>query len=283
MGRLDNKVAVITGAASGIGLATAVRFAGEGAAVVLGDLNTDGGQAAVRHCKENGGRAIFQHCNVQAESEIKALIDRAVSEHGKLDIIFNNAGLGGAVGTIEETTVENWDKTQAILLRAVFIGMKHSVPHMKKTGGGSIISTASVAGLRGGAGPHSYSAAKAAVINLTRSVALEVGEHKIRVNCICPGGINTPLLSNRIPGGEPTTEMVLSQVQAIKRAGHPDDIANMALFLASDESQWITGAAMVVDGGLTAGHSLLGGGQSAQLPGIASGFSGPSFEDKPRN
>jgi NAD(P)-dependent dehydrogenase (short-subunit alcohol dehydrogenase family) len=279
MGRLDNKVAVITGAASGIGLATAVRFAGEGAAVVLGDLNFEGGQAAVRQCKENGGRAIFQHCNVQAESEIKALIDRAVSEYGKLDIIFNNAGVGGAVGTIEETTIENWDKTQAILLRAVFIGMKHSVPHMKKAGGGSIISTASVAGLRGGAGPHSYSAAKAAVINLTRSVALEVGEHKIRVNCICPGGINTPLLSNRIPGGEPTTEMVLSQVQAIKRAGHPDDIANMALFLASDESQWITGAAMVVDGGLTAGGSLLGG---QQMPGIASGFSGPSFEDKPQ-
>jgi NAD(P)-dependent dehydrogenase (short-subunit alcohol dehydrogenase family) len=279
MGRLDNNVAVITGAASGIGLATAVRFAGEGAAVVLGDLNLAGGEAAVRQCKENGGRAVFQKCNVQAESEIKSLIDRAVREYGKLDIIFNNAGVGGAVGTIEETTVENWDKTQAILLRAVFIGMKHAVPEMKKAGGGSIISTASVAGLRGGAGPHSYSAAKAAVINLTRSVALEVGEHKIRVNCICPGGINTPLLSNRIPGGQPTTEMVLSQIQAIKRAGHPDDIASMALFLASDESQWITGTAMVVDGGLTAGSSLTGQAAS-QLPGISSGFSGPSFEDK---
>ncbi len=279
MGRLDNKVAVITGAASGIGLATAVRFAGEGAAVVLGDLNLEGGEAAVRQCKEHGGRAVFQKCNVQAESEIKSLIDRAVSEYGKLDIIFNNAGVGGAVGTIEETTVENWDKTQAILLRAVFIGMKHAVPEMKKAGGGSIISTASVAGLRGGSGPHSYSAAKAAVINLTRSVALEVGEHKIRVNCICPGGINTPLLSNRIPGGQPTTEMVLSQIQAIKRAGHPDDIASMALFLASDESQWITGTAMVVDGGLTAGTPLVGG---QQMPGIVSGFSGPSFEDKPQ-
>jgi len=258
MGRLDNKVAVITGAASGIGLATAVRFAGEGAAVVIGDLNREGGEATVRQCKENGGRAVFQLCNVQTESDIKALIDRAVSEFGKLDIIFNNAGLGGAVGTIEETTVENWDKTQAILLRAVFIGMKYAVPEMKKSGGGSIISTASVAGLRGGAGPHSYSAAKAAVINLTRSVALEVGEHKIRVNCICPGGINTPLLSNRIPGGQPTTEMFLSQIQAIKRAGHPDDIANMALFLASDDSEWVTGTAMVVDGGLTAGGAVFG-------------------------
>jgi NAD(P)-dependent dehydrogenase (short-subunit alcohol dehydrogenase family) len=280
MGRLDNKVAVITGAASGIGLATAVRFAGEGAAVVIGDLNREGGEATVRQCKENGGRAVFQLCNVQTESDIKALIDRAVSEFGKLDIIFNNAGLGGAVGTIEETTVENWDKTQAILLRAVFIGMKYAVPEMKKSGGGSIISTASVAGLRGGAGPHSYSAAKAAVINLTRSVALEVGEHKIRVNCICPGGINTPLLSNRIPGGQSTTEMFLSQIQAIKRAGHPDDIANMALFLASDDSEWVTGTAMVVDGGLTAGGAVFGAQASSQMPTIPGGFAGPSFESK---
>ena len=136
MGRLDKKVAVITGAASGIGLATAARFAGEGAAVVIGDLNLEGGEAAVRQCKENGGRAVFQKCDVQTESDIKALIDRALSEFGKLDIIFNNAGLGGAVGTIEETSVENWDKTQAILLRAVFIGMKYAVPAMKKSGGG---------------------------------------------------------------------------------------------------------------------------------------------------
>jgi NAD(P)-dependent dehydrogenase (short-subunit alcohol dehydrogenase family) len=280
MGRLDNKVAVITGAASGIGLATAVRFAGEGAAVVIGDLNLEGGAAAVRQCKENGGRAVFQKCNVQTESEIKALIDRAVAEYGKLDIIFNNAGLGGAVGTIEETSVENWDKTQTILLRAVFIGMKYAVPAMRKGGGGSIISTASVAGLRGGAGPHAYSAAKAAVINLTRSVALEVGEHKIRVNCICPGGISTPLLYNWFPGGQQTTEMVLSQIQPIKRAGQPDDIANMALFLASDESQWVTGTAMVVDGGLTAGVSVFGQQGGNLAPAIPDNFAGPSFETK---
>ena len=277
MGRLDKKVAVITGAASGIGLATAARFAGEGAAVVIGDLNVEGGESAVRQCKENGGRAVFQKCNVATESEIKSLIDRAVKEYGRLDILFNNAGLGGAVGTIDEMTVENWDKTLAILLRAVFVGMKYAIPEMRKAGGGSIISTASVAGLRGGAGPHAYSAAKAAVINLTRSVALEVGEHKIRVNCICPGGINTPLLYNRIPGGQQTTEMFLSQIQPIKRAGTAEDIANMALFLASDESEWVTGTAMVVDGGLTAGGSILGG-QGSQGPTIPGGFAGPSFE-----
>ena len=282
MGRLDNKVAVITGAASGIGLATAKRFAGEGAAVVIGDLNQDGGEAAVRQCKENGGRAVFQKCNVQNEAEIKALVDRALSEYGKLDIIYNNAGIGGAVGGVEETTIENWDRTQNILLRAVFIGMKYAVPAMKKnSGGGSIISTASVAGLRAGAGPHSYSAAKAAVINLTRSVALEVGQYKIRVNCICPGGINTPLLSNRF-GGPQNAEVFLTQLQAIKRAGHPEDIANMALFLASDESQWITGTAMVVDGGMTAGVAQPGSSsaQPTELPASAKGFYGPSFEEK---
>ncbi len=277
MGRLDNKVAVITGGASGIGLASAVRFAGEGAAVVIGDLNQEGGESAVRQCKENGGRAVFQKCNVAAESEIKSLIDRAVKEFGRLDVIFNNAGLGGAVGTVDEITIENWDKTLAILLRAVFVGMKYAVPEMRKAGGGSIISTASVAGLRGGAGPHAYSAAKAAVINLTRSVALEVGQYNIRVNCICPGGINTPLIYTRLPGGKETAEMFLSQIQPLKRAGRPEDIANMALFLASDESEWVTGQAFVVDGGLTAGGQLFGQ-QQSQVMQVPGGFAGPSFE-----
>ncbi len=277
MGRLDNKVAVITGAASGIGLATAIRFAGEGASVVIGDLNEQGGESAVRQCRENGGNTIFQKCDVAAENDIKALIERAVREFGKLDIIFNNAGLGGAVGTIEEITVENWDRTMAILLRAVFVGMKYAIPEMRKAGGGSIISTASVAGLSGGRGPHAYSAAKAAVINLTRSVALEVGTDRIRVNCICPGGINTPLLYNRVPGGQETTAQFLAQIQPIARAGLPDDIANMALFLASDESEWVTGTAMVVDGGLTAGASLFNRAGAPQLT-VPGGFAGPSFE-----
>ncbi len=277
MGRLDGKVAVITGAASGIGRATAVRFGGEGAAVVIADLNRDGGESAVRECRENGGRAIFHRVDVSNSEDIKAAVDLAVSEFGKLNVIFNNAGLGGAVGTIEEITFENWDRTMAILLRAVFAGMKYAVPEMRKAGGGSIISTASVAGLRGGAGPHAYSAAKAAVINLTRSVALEVGKDRIRVNCICPGGINTPLINRRMPGGEETAAQFLAHIQPIPRAGRPDDIANMALFLASDESEWISGAAMVVDGGLTAGGQIFGR-ERPPAPAIPGGFAGPSFE-----
>jgi NAD(P)-dependent dehydrogenase (short-subunit alcohol dehydrogenase family) len=277
MGRLENKVAVITGAASGIGRASAVRFAGEGAAVVLGDLNIEGGESAVRECREQGGRAVFLKCDVEREDNIKALIERAVREFGRLDITFNNAGVGGAMGTVDETTAEDWDRTLAILLRAVFLGIKYSLPEMRKAGGGSIISTASVAGLRGGAAPHAYSAAKAGVINLCRSVALEVGKDRIRVNSICPGGINTPLIHKHVPGGEEVAGMMLAQSQPIARAGTPEDIANMALFLASDESEWITGAAMVVDGGYMAGSMLFSAAAAAGLQ-MPVGFSGPSFE-----
>ena len=278
MGRLDGKVAVITGAASGMGRAASIRFAQEGAAVVVADLNSTGGEETVAECKKTGGRAVFQRVDVMNEADIKGAVDRAVTEFGKLDVIFNNAGLGGALGKIEETTVENWDRTQAILLRAVFLGMKHAIPAIRKAGGGSIISTASIAGLQGGAGPHSYSAAKAAVVNLTKSVAIEVGPDNIRVNCICPGGINTPLIFNNVPGGYEAVGQLLKRLQPIARAGLPEDIAAMALFLASDESQWITGAAMVVDGGFTAGGTFFKdvarNFDAQQIP--PSGFAGPS-------
>ncbi|HXN86466.1 MAG TPA: SDR family oxidoreductase [Candidatus Binataceae bacterium] len=280
MGRLNGKGAVITGASSGMGRATAIRFAGEGAKIVIADLNKDGGESAARDCRENGSDAVFQKTDVSAEADVKAAVARAVKEFGRLDIMYNNAGLGGAVGPLENITVENWDRTMGVLVRGVFLGIKHSIPQMRKVGGGSIISTASIAGIQGYVGIHAYSAAKAGVINLTRSASAELAKDKIRVNCICPGGINTPLIHGALPGGEATGAAFLSKMQPMQREGRPDDIANMALFLASDESEWITGTAMVVDGGFTAvGNFFQSQGQSGAsglLP--SDGYSGPSFE-----
>ena len=281
MDRLKGKVAVITGAASGIGRATAIKFAGEGAAVVIADLNVEGGEAAVRDCKENAGRAVFQKTDVSAEAEIKALVARAISEFGRLDIIYNNAGIGGAVGPLEQISVEDWDKSQAVLLRGVFLGMKYAAPEIRKAGGGSIISTASVAGIRGFNGLHAYCAAKAGVVNLTRSAALEFAKDKIRVNCICPGGINTPILHRNMPGVKDAMEQFMAKAQPIGRAGHPEDIAGMALYLASDDSEFVTGQAMVVDGGLTVGSQFapIDGERSAAAQAMPPrSFIGPSFE-----
>jgi NAD(P)-dependent dehydrogenase (short-subunit alcohol dehydrogenase family) len=280
MDRLKGKVAVITGAASGIGRATAIKFAGEGAAVVIADLNVEGGESAVRDCKENAGRAVFQKTDVSAEAEIKALIARAIAEYGRLDVIYNNAGIGGAVGPLEQISIEDWDKSQAVLLRGVFLGMKHAAPEIRKAGGGSIISTASVAGIRGFSGLHAYCAAKAGVVNLTRSAALEFAKDKIRVNCICPGGINTPILHRNMPGVKEAMEQWMAKAQPIPRAGHPDDIAGMALYLASDDSEFVTGQAMIVDGGLTIGSqfSPRAEGDNAPSPIMPRSFMGPSFQ-----
>ncbi len=273
MGRLDGKVAVITGAASGIGAATAKRFAAEGAAVVVGDLNEAGGRAVVEACLQAGGRAAFQAVDVSREADVAALVRRAVDDYGRLDVLFNNAGLGGAIGPLESVSVDDWDRTQAVLLRGVFLGIKHAIVPMRAVGGGSIISTASIAGIRAGAGPHAYSAAKAAVINLTRTAAVELAKDSIRVNCICPGGIHTPLLSSRFPGGAEGLTPLLAMLQPLPRAGYPEDIAAMALFLASDEAGFVTGASMVVDGGFTAGGSML-----PTMPPPPAEYAGPSFE-----
>ena len=275
MSKLEGKVAVITGAASGLGRASAIRFAAEGAAIVAADLNSQGGELLVSEIAAAGGRAVYQRTDVTSEQDIKALIDRAVREYGRLDITYNNAGVIGATGSIETTTEAEWDKTFAILLKAVFFGIKHSAAPMRAAGGGSIISTASIAGLSGSFRLHAYSASKAAVINLTRTAAIELGKDKIRVNCICPGVISTPLVHGGIPGGKEVLDPMLGKAQPLQRAGQAEDIANMAMFLASDEANWVTGAAMVVDGGFTAGTPFSLGGVDQQL---AAGYSGPSFQ-----
>ncbi|MFX1393650.1 MAG: glucose 1-dehydrogenase [Promethearchaeota archaeon] len=254
MGKLDDKIVVITGGASGIGKASVQLFIKEGARVIFGDIQDYRGKALA---EELGPNAIYVHMNVRNESEIKAAIDLAVEEFGRLDVMFNNAGFGGAAGPIEEIPTDAFDVTMEIMFRSVFLGIKHAIPVMKKQGSGCIISTASVAGLRTGMGPHIYSAAKAAIIHLTRTVAMEVGEHNIRVNSICPGGIATAIFGRGIGLPQDMAERLavfgkvfLKDIQPIKRAGLPEDVAKAALWLASEDSNFVSGHALVVDGGL---------------------------------
>jgi len=258
MGRLEGKVAIITGGASGIGAATVRLFAQQGARVLCADMQDEKG---AKLAEDLGASAAYRHADVSRESDVKALVDDAVKRFGRLDCMFNNAGLAGVGGPIEATPAEGFDATMGVLLRGVFLGMKHAAPVMKQQKSGSIISTASVAGLRTGMASHTYSAAKAAVIHLTRSVAMELGESGVRVNCICPGGIATPIFGKAFglddEGADRVARMMrmpLAQMQPIRRAGLPDDIANAALWLASDESSFVNGHALVVDGGLTGGR-----------------------------
>jgi len=280
MGRLDRKVAVVTGAASGIGRGTALCLAREGAAVLAADLNSQGGEQVIGEIAAAGGRAVFQHTEVSSEPDIKALVDRAVSEYGRLDIMFNNAGLVGAVGPIEKVSADDWDKTIAVLLRAVFLGIKYAVEPMRKAGGGSIISTSSVASFLPSPYGAAYAAAKGAVISLTRAAALQLGPDRIRVNCICPGAINTPIWGSMPGFSDPAAvARVLDHVQTIPRVGRPEDIASMVLFLASDESEWVTGQAMIVDGGLTVGPRFSSAlAAAAPPPPTQSAYVGPSFK-----
>jgi len=255
MGALDGKVAIVTGGASGIGARTVELFAEEGARVVIGDMQEERGHDVAAAL---GKRAVFQRCEVSREDDVRALVGRAEKEWGRLDVIFNNAGFGGALGPVAETPVDEWDLTFAVLVRGVFLGMKHAAPLLARQGG-SIINTASVAGLVAGWSPHAYAAAKAAVIQLSKSVALELAPRKVRVNAICPGFIATPLALNTV-GRTATAEEaaasreVMASAQAIPRPGQPDDIARMALFLASDSSTFVTGQALAVDGGFAAGR-----------------------------
>ncbi len=260
MARLDGKVAVITGGASGIGAATATLFVREGARVLIADLQD---AAAEAFAESLGPNATSIRANVAVEADVAAAIRAAVEKWGRLDILYNNAGFGGAMGPIEETSVEDYDLTMNVLLKSVFLGIKHASPIMKAQGSGSIVNTASVCAFEAGIGNQLYSVAKAGVVMMTKAAALEMAEFDVRVNAVCPGYIATPLAAGRpVSTSDPErVELALSRLrennsdnQPIARSGEPEDIANMVLFLASDESRWVTGQAMVVDGGLLAGR-----------------------------
>lgn len=256
MGRLEGKVAVITGGASGIGEASCRLFVAEGAEVVVVDVQDDKGQALA----DELGMKYF-HADVSVEEQVRNAIMFAVNEYGRLDCMFNNAGIAGAVGPIESVSVEAFDKTVAVNLRGVFLGVKHAAGVMKKQGGGSIINTASVAAIRAGYGNHIYSASKAGFLQLTRSVAMELGECNIRVNCVLPGFIPTPMiaLARGVPVDEADSKIgvireAFVKAQPIPRSGLPDDIARAVVWLASDDSGFVNGHALVVDGGVMGGR-----------------------------
>lgn len=253
-GRLSGKVAAITGAASGIGEATARRFVEEGANVVIGDIQTEQGEALAA---ELGDVATFVHCDVTVEDDVAKLVDAAVEHFGKLDIMMNNAGIVGTRGPIAQTPADQWRATIDVLLTGTFFGMKHAARVMQPQESGSIISLASTAGVQGGLGPHAYAAAKHAVVGLTKNAGAELCRSGIRVNCIAPGSTATPMVAQAHLDDHQAVDAVEERLKASSplkgRAGMPIDIANAALYLASDEAGMTNGQCLVVDGGLTTG------------------------------
>ncbi len=254
-GRLEGKVAVVTGAASGIGEGIALAFVDEGASVVLGDIQA-GPVADV--ADRLGESARFGAVDVSDEDDVSALVDIAVSEFGRLDCMVNNAGIVGATGSIAEMAAEAWDRTIAINLRGVFLGTKHAARVMIPQGSGVIINTASTAGMVGGLGPHAYTAAKHAVVGLTRSAASELSFHGIRVNAIGPGNTATPMTSAVMTGKADQVERAEEIIAAdtpLGSSGRPSDIAYAAVYLASDEARYVTAHCLMVDAGKTGAGS----------------------------
>lgn len=249
MDRLKGKVALITGGGSGIGRATCLLFAREGATVVVADYVAEGGHETVRQIKATGGEAAFVQADVSKSADVQNMIATAAKTYGRVDVLFNNAGIEGPSTKIANYKEDDWDRVIAIDLTSVYLGMKYVIPKMIEQGGGAIISTASVAGLVGFPGSGAYAAAKAGVVNMTRMVALEYADKNIRVNCICPGIIDTPMV-DRVVGSRPKERVI--KAEPIGRLGKPEDIANAALFLASDESSFATGAPFIIDGGYVA-------------------------------
>lgn len=244
MMRLKDKVAIVTGGASGIGEATVRLFVQEGAKVTIADMNEEKGEALA---KELGDSTIFVKTNVTNESEVENMVNKTVETFGKLDILFNNAGIGDLHPT-DELSFEHWQRTISVNLDGVFLVAKHAIRVMKKNGSGSIVNTASILGHVGDAQVASYAASKGAVANLTRALAVEFAQDNIRVNAVCPGYVITPLIDQL---DEEAREYLVTQ-HPIGRLGKPEEIAKAVLFLASDDASFVTGANLLVDGGYTA-------------------------------
>lgn len=256
--RFAGKTVVITGAASGIGKATCLLFASEGATVIAGDIDEKGGEDLAA---TSNGKIFFKCTDVCNTADIKALMDFAAEKTGGIDVVFNNAGAGGDKAPIEEIEPEGWDRTMDLLLRSVAMGVRYAVPHMIGREGAAIVNTASVAGLGAGYSPTAYAVAKCGVIHLTKVGATDLAKHNIRMNAICPGFIQTNIFSASMDVPEEKRDEankviweIANHTQPVKRGGRPEDIANMVAFLASKEAGFITGTHFVVDGGITTGQ-----------------------------
>jgi len=250
-GVVAGKVALVTGASSGIGRATALAFAREGAKVVVADVTVEGGEETVAQVKNAGGEAIFVKTDVSKAVEVEALVAKAVATYGRLDCAHNNAGIAGKAKTIVDDTEDNWDRILAINLKGVWLCMKYEIAHMLKQGGGAIVNTVSGAGLIGVRRGGAYVASKHGVVGLTKTAALEYAKAGIRVNCVCPGPIDTPMLQGI--GG--SNQVVIERMVAAQpggRLGQPAEIAEAAVWLCSDAASFVTGLPMPVDGGYTA-------------------------------
>lgn len=267
MNRFTDKVVVITGAASGIGEAAARLFAAEGGKVVVSDVNSERGEQVAA---EIGGH--FVHADVTREEAIEALVAAAVERHGRIDCMINNAGMVGAVGSILDTPANYWRATQAVLLDSVFYGIKHAGRAMREQGSGVILSLSSIAGVMGGLGPHAYTAAKHAVVGLTRSAASELSRHGIRVNAVAPGTTVTPLIEE-VRGGREQALSAAAQVSPLGSALLPEEIAAGLLFLAGDAAAHITGHTLLIDSGVTGAGAASGAsvlkGQSMRFVGAS--------------
>lgn len=247
---LEGKAAIVTGGASGIGRATALLLAQAGAAVAVVDINEQQGQAAVQAIQGQGGNAIFLRANVSQAEDCKRAVEAAAEQFGRLDILFNNAGIIRRANVVD-TTEDEWDRVMAVNVKSIFLMSKYAVPLMARGGGGAIINTGSGWGLKGGRNAVSYCASKGAVVNMTRAMAIDHGPQNIRVNCICPGDTDTPMLRNEAGQlGQPEAEFMKEAAERpLGRYAQPVEIAQAVLYLASDASSYVTGAALVVDGG----------------------------------
>lgn len=250
---LTDKVAIVTGGGSGIGEATSLRFSQEGAAVIVADMRLRKAEAVAKQINEQGGHALAIEVDVSIAESVATLVDRTVAEYGQLDVMFNNAGTLRP-GTVIELDVDDWDLVMGVNVRSVYLGGKFAIPAMLNSGGGSIINTASISGLHGDGGAVAYAASKAAVINLTRAMSTDHAADGIRVNAICPGTIETPPVMRMME--DPVALEINMRAHAIGRLGRPEEIASAALWLASDESSFVSGEAIVVDGGLRAQSPL---------------------------